>query len=95
MSASAPGWMTPLVPYMPNIRAGVVEVISTQRSRVIWPFTTPWYMRSMRFSTLPIPFGIFEKSPSPMSFWPFMQKGQWSVDTIWMSLVRSACHMWC
>ena len=52
-------------------------------------------MRSMRCSTEPMPFGIARKSSSPSSFWPFMQNGQWSVETIWMSLVRSACHMWC
>ena len=23
-----------------------------------------------------------------------MQNGQWSVETIWMSLVRRLCHMW-
>ena len=28
MSASAPGWMTPFVPYSPNMRAGVVDVSS-------------------------------------------------------------------
>ena len=41
-SASAPGASTPLRPYMPNMRAGVVEQISTQRSSVISPVTTPW-----------------------------------------------------
>ena len=49
----------------------------------------------MRCSTEPMPLGIFEKSPIPMSFWPFMQNGQWSVETIWMSFVRRDCHMWC
>ena len=87
--------MTPFFPYIPNIRAGVVEVTSTQRSSEMLPFTTPWYMRSIRCSTEPIPLGIFEKSPRPRSFWPFIQNGQWSVETIWMSLVRSDCHMWC
>jgi hypothetical protein len=87
--------MTPFLPYSPNMRAGVVEVSSTQRSSVILPVTTPWYMRSMRCSTEPMPFGMARKSSRPSSFWPFMQNGQWSVDTIWMSLVRSACHMWC
>ena len=77
------------------MRAGVVEVSSTQRSSVILPVTTPWYMRSMRCSTEPMPLGIARKSSLPSSFWPFMQNGQWSVETIWMSLVRSACHMWC
>ena len=41
----------------------------------------PGKMRSMRCSTEPMPFGILEKSPSPSSFWSFMQNGQWSVDT--------------
>src|SRR4051794_15453442 len=48
----------------------------------------------MRCSTEPMPLGILEKSPSPRSFCPFMQNGQWSVETIWMSLVRNDCHMW-
>ena len=39
-------------------------------------FTTPWYIRSIRCSTEPMPLGIFEKSPTPMSFCPFMQNGQ-------------------
>ena len=94
-AASAPGWITPLRPYRPNMRAGVVEVSSTHRSRVILPVTTPWYIRSMRCSTEPMPLGILRKSPSPSSFWSFMQNGQWSVETIWMSLVRRDCHMWC
>ena len=42
MSASAPGTMAPLVGYRPNIRAGVVQHVSTQRSSVICPSTTPW-----------------------------------------------------
>ena len=42
MSASAPGAMTPFFGYMPNMRAGVVQQVSTQRSSVISPFTTPW-----------------------------------------------------
>ena len=45
-----------------------------------------------------MPLGILEKSPTPSSFCPFMQNGQWSVDTTCRSLVRSACHMcswWC
>ena len=42
MSASAPGAMTPLRGYRPNIRAGVVEQVSTQRSRLSSPATTPW-----------------------------------------------------
>ena len=41
----------------------------------------------------PMPFGILRKSPSPSSFWSFMQNGQWSVETICRSFVRSACHM--
>ena len=85
--------MTPFLPYIPNMRDGVVEVSSTQRESEICPSTTPWYMRSMRCSTEPMPLGILEKSFSPISFWPFMQNGQWSVDTIWISLVRSDCHM--
>ena len=48
----------------------------------------------MRCSTEPMPFGILRKSSVPSSFWPFMQNGQWSVDTICRSFVRSACHMW-
>ena len=48
----------------------------------------------MRCSIEPMPFGILRKSPTPSSFWPFMQNGQWSVETICRSLVRSACHMW-
>ena len=48
--------------------AGVVEQVSTQRSRVISPFTTPWYSSSMRCSIEPMPFGIAEKFPRPSSF---------------------------
>jgi len=76
------------------MRAGVVEVSSTNLSRVRRPVTTPWYMRFMRCSTDPIPFGIARKSSRPSSFWSFMQNGQWSVETIWRSFVRRACHMW-
>src|SRR5690606_6516587 len=39
MSASAPGAMTPLRGYSPNIRAGVVAHASTQRAREISPAT--------------------------------------------------------
>ena len=77
------------------MRAGVVLVSSTHRSSVISPVTTPWYMRSMRCSIEPMPFGIFRKSPLPSSFWSFMQNGQWSVETICRSFVRSACHIEC
>ena len=41
MSAAAPGSMTPLCA-RPNMRAGVVQHVSTQRSRLISPATTPW-----------------------------------------------------
>ena len=40
-SASAPGAMTPFLGYMPNMRAGVVQQVSTQRSSVSSPATTP------------------------------------------------------
>lgn len=51
----------------------------------------------MRFSTPGIPLGILEKSPRPSSFWPLKQKGQWSVETTWRSLVRRPRHSaaWC
>ncbi len=42
-----------------------------------------------------MPLGIFEKLPRPISFCSFMQKGQWSVETIWRSLVRRLCQRWC
>ena len=42
MSASVPGAITPFFGYRPNIRAGVVQHVSTQRSSVISPATTPW-----------------------------------------------------
>ena len=41
-SASEPGAMTPFFGYMPNIRAGVVQQVSTHRWRLISPLTTPW-----------------------------------------------------
>ena len=88
-SASAPGATMPLRGYMPNMRAGVVQQVSTHRSRVSWPLTTPWYSSSMRCSTPPMPLGILEKSPSPSSFWSLKQNGQWSVETIVRSFVRS------
>ena len=98
MSASAPGAITPLRGYRPIIRAGVVEHSSTQRARPISPFTTPWWIMSMRCSTPPIPLGMARKSPMPISFCSFMQKGQWSVATTARSLVRSPFHSsswWC
>ena len=49
-------------------------------------------MRSMRCSTPPIPFGIFEKSPRPSSFCSLKQNGQWSVLTTERSLVRRYFH---
>ena len=39
MSASAPGAIVPFRGYRPNIRAGVVEHVSTHRCRVISPAT--------------------------------------------------------
>ncbi len=39
-----------------------------------------------------MPFGIFEKSPIPMSFWSLKQNGQWSVETIDRSLLRRPFH---
>ena len=92
MSASAPGAMTPFCGYRPNIRAGVVQHVSTQRSSVISPLTTPWYSSSMRCSTPPMPLGILEKSPRPSSFCSFMQNGQWSVDTTASSFIRRPFH---
>lgn len=47
----------------------------------------------MRCSIPPMPFGMARKSPRPSSFWSLKQKGQWSVETICRSLVRSACHI--
>ncbi len=41
-SASAPGRISPLRGYRPNIRAGVVQHSSTQRASEIRPSTTPW-----------------------------------------------------
>ena len=86
------GAITPLRGYMPNIRAGVVQHVSTQRSSVISPVTTPWYSSSIRCSTPPMPFGIFEKSPMPSSFWSLKQNGQWSVLTTASSFVRRPRH---
>ena len=68
MSASDPAAITPLRGYSPNIRAGVVQHVSTQRESVSCPATTPWCSRSIRCSTPGMPFGIFEKSPRPSSF---------------------------
>ena len=45
-----------------------------------------------------MPLGILVKSPIPSSFWSFMQKGQWSVDTTARSSVRRPFHRsgwWC
>ena len=39
-----------------------------------------------------MPLGILEKSPSPSSFWSFMQNGQWSVDTMANSFIRRPFH---
>lgn len=69
-----------------------MQQTSTQRSRLIRPSLTPWKSRSIRCSTDPIPLGILEKSPTPSSFWSFMQKGQWSVDTDVTSPVRMYFH---
>ena len=41
MSASEPGAMMPFCGYIPNMRAGEVLHVSTQRSSVISPCTTP------------------------------------------------------
>src|ERR1700722_14786948 len=49
-------------------------------------------MSCMRCSTPPIPFGIFRKSPRPISFWSLKQNGQWSVETTARSSVRSPRH---
>lgn len=87
-SASAPGLMMPLRGYIPNMRAGAVQHTSTHFSREMRPSSTPWNIRSMRCSTPPIPLGILLKSPSPSSFWSFMQNGQWSVATLVTSPVR-------
>src|SRR5215468_5726561 len=46
----------------------------------------------MRCSIPGIPFGIFEKSPRPISFCSLKQNGQWSVETMLRSLVRSPRH---
>ena len=41
-----------------------------------------------------IPLGILAKESLPSSFWPFMQKGQWSVETTWRSYMRSPRQRW-
>ena len=41
-SASAPGRISPFFGCSPNIRAGVVQQISTQRESEMRPSTTPW-----------------------------------------------------
>ena len=41
MSASEPTAIAPFWGYIPKSRAGVVDMISTHRSRVIRPSTTP------------------------------------------------------
>ena len=69
-------------------RAGVVEVMSTMRLRLIFPFCTASQSRSIRVSTPGAPLGILEKSflPSSLPILPapaFMQKEQWSVETTW------------
>ena len=92
MSASEPGAMMPLRGYSPNIRAGVVAIVSTHRASDSFPSTTPWYSRSTRCSTLPMPFGILEKSPTPSSFCSLKQNGQWSVETTARSLLRRPFH---
>ena len=61
-----PTAIAPFRGYIPNIRAGAVETISTQRSRLIRPPTTPpSWSRSSRSSTPGRPLGILRKSPSP------------------------------
>ena len=61
-------------------------MISTQRSRLIRPPTTPpSWSRSTRSSTPGRPLGILRKSPTPSSFWPWKSNGQWSVATSWRS----------
>ncbi len=70
MSASEPGEIVPLRGYSPNIFAGAVETISTNRLSPIRPACTPWKIRVNRSSTLGRPLGILEKSPLPRSFCP-------------------------
>ena len=84
MSASLPTAIVPFFGNMPMSFAGVVDVISTQRFRVIrFPTTPPSKSSTMRVSTPGAPFGIFEKSPIPSCFCfgrplkpSVMQKGQ-------------------
>ena len=42
-----------------------VQQTSTHRSRLIRPSMTPWYSRSIRCSTEPMPLGILAKLPMP------------------------------
>ena len=70
----------------------VVEVGSTQRDREIWPVATPWIHQVHAVLDPANPVGN-RSMFSPSSFCSFMQNGQWSVETICRSLVRSACHM--
>ncbi|OLT24215.1 hypothetical protein BJF83_06950 [Nocardiopsis sp. CNR-923] len=79
------------------MRAGVAQAISIHRRLLMCPSTTAWCSRSIRFSTPGMPLGILEKSPTPRSFCPVKQNGQWSVETTDRSFVRSARHRssWC
>ena len=86
--------MVPLFGYRPKILAGAVDVISTKRFIEIRPWRTPpSHIRYIRVSTPGMPFGIFAKLPVPRSFCPFMQNGQWSVETTCRSFVRRPRHM--
>src|SRR5450756_797480 len=59
MSASEPTAIVPFFGYIPNIFAGAVAMISTQRSREIRPPTTPpSWRRSTRSSTAGRPFDV-------------------------------------
>ena len=49
------------------------------------PVQDPWNSIVKRSSTEGRPFGIFEKSSFPRSFWPSKLNGAWSVATIWRS----------
>src|ERR1700756_2652081 len=73
--------MVPFLGYMPNIFAALVELTSTNLFRLILPFLTPSENNnSILFSIAGWPFGILEKSCSPIFFCSHI-KGQWSVAT--------------
>ena len=77
MSASEPTAIVPFLGKSPKSFAAKVDVSSTKRLSPIRPATTPPVKtRLIRCSTPGAPFGIFEKSPRPSSFWSLKQKGQ-------------------